>query len=141
MPNRHQRSRQEKYPYHPAYHLVEVADGSDGSRIAVTTARYPSDKSVCFRVAVEGSMGCLVTDDGAIVSQLGKSSYDYEDYRYFDDEQMEHWRALNYIFKTRFGDGPACTTIIEAAGPDIETALSRITGAIRNFIAAEVKGR
>ena len=92
-------------------------------------------------MAVAGVNGCLVTDDGAIVSQLGKGSYDYEDYRYFDDEQMEHWRALNYIFKTRFGDGPACTTIIEAAGRDFETALARIIGATRNFIAAEVKGR
>lgn len=141
MPNRHQPSHQEKHPYHPDYHLVEVADDSDGSRVAVITARYPNGKSGCFRVAVEGSNGCLVTDDGAIVSQLGKGSYDYEGYRYFDDEQMEHWQALNYIFKTRFGDGPACTTIIEAAGRDIETALSRIIGATRNFIAAEIKGR
>jgi hypothetical protein len=141
MPTRNQSSHRERYPYHPDYHLNEVTDGSDGSRIVVTTAKYPSSKAVCFRVAVEGSGGCLVTDDGAIVSQLGNGSYDYEDYRHFDDEQIEHWRALNYIFKTRFGDGPACTTIIEAAGGDMDTALSRIIGATRNFIAAEVKGR
>ena len=141
MPNRYGGSHRENFPYHPAYHLVEEVKGFDGDRIVVTTAKYPSGKSVCFRIAAEGARGCLVTDDGAIVNQLGKGSYDYEDCRYFDGEQMEHWRALNYVFKTQFGEGPADTTIIEAAGQDIETALSRIIGAARNFIAAEVKGR
>ena len=141
MTSRKRRSHRERFPYHPNYHLIEVANGSDDSRIAVTTAEYPNGQTVCFRVEMEKPVGCLVTDDGAIVNQLGKGSYDDDDLRYFDDEQIEHWRALNFIFKTRFGDGPACTTIIEAAGGDIETALSRIIGATRNFIAAEVKGR
>ena len=141
MSNRNLRSHRQRFPYHPDYQLMAMVDSSDGSRIAVTNARYPSGKPVCFRVAVESPRGCLVTDDGAIVSHLGNGSYDYEEYSYFDDEQMEHWRGLNYIFKTRFGDGPACMTIIEAAGRDMEIALSRIIGATRNFIAAEVRGR
>ena len=141
MPNRNQPSQREQYPYHPDYHVVEtVADSIDGNRIAITTSKFPDGQTVCFRIALEKPGVCLVTDDGAIANQLGKVD-GFGRTKCFDDVQLEHWDGLNFVFKTQFGDGPANMTIIEAGGPDRDTALSRIIGATRNFIVAESKVR
>lgn len=140
MPKRKTSSHREDYPYDPIYHVDVVTNGSDGSRIAATTSKYPSGQTVCFRIVLDKPDMCLVTDDGAIVNQLGKER-DYAGLHYFDDAQIEHWHALNYIFKTNFGEGPDHITSIEAGAVDRVTALYRIIGAARNFIAAEVKGR
>ena len=128
------------YPYDPAYHVEAIREDSEGCRIVVTRTKFPDGQAMCFRVLLEKPGRCYISDDGAIVAQLGKGDAGCGE-RYFDDAQYEHWKALNFIFKTNFGDGPAQAMSIDAAGIDLDSALTKIIGAARNFIVAELKGR
>ena len=127
------------HPYNPAYHVESIREDSEGHRIVVTHTKFPDGQALCFRILLDEPGRCYVTDDGAIVAQLGKEDHGCGE-RYFNDVQYEHWKALNFICKTRFGDGPACATSIDAAGPDLNSALMKIIDAARNFIVAGLKG-
>ena len=152
MPNRNQRSLPEKYPYHPIHHVAAVIDNPDGGQTIVTNAKYPNGHPVKFYLYLERSDRTVVWDRGEIAVNLGAETYghgggwyDYEfGYwrdRYFSGAQIEHWRALNFIDKTAFGDGPPGAMSMLAGGSNRDMALAKIISATRNFIAAEVKGR
>ena len=152
MPSLKQRSLPERYPYHPVHHVESIIDNPDGGRTIVTNAKYPDGQPVKFYVILEKPELIVVSDRGEIAVGLGAERYGdgwghYDDefgyWRewYFSDAQIEHWHALNYIYKTSFGDGPAYAMGIVAGGSSQDMALAKIIGATRNFIAAEVKGR
>ena len=128
------------HPYDPTYHVEAMKEDSEGFRIVVTRTKFPEGRSMCFRILLEKPGRCYISDDGAIVSQLGRGDAGCGE-RYFDDAQYEHWKALNVIFKTKFGEGPAQAMSIDATGVDLDSALTKIIGAARNFIVAELKGR
>lgn len=142
----------ESYPYNPIYHVEAIIDNPDGSKTVVTNAKYLSGRPVQFYTFRENPRLCAITDRGEIAIELGAETYGdgsgfwdddhgYWRERYFSDGQIEHWRALNCIFKTRFGDGPAGAMSIIAGSKNMDMALVKMIGATRNFIAAEVKGR
>ena len=127
------------HPYDPEYHVESIREDSEGYRVVVTHTKFPDGQAMCFRSLLEEPGRCYVTDDGAIVAQLGKGGDDCGE-RYFNDAQYEHWKALNFICKTRFGEGPARAMSIDAAGSDLDKALMKIIDAARNFIVADLKG-
>ena len=141
----------ERYPYNPIHHVEEVIDNPDGGRTVVTNAEYPSGRPVQFYTFREDAELCGITDRGEIAIELGAETYGDgwafrdDDYgywreRYFSDAQIEHWHALNFIFKTAFGDGPASAMSIIAGGKNLDMALAKIIGATRNFIISADRG-
>ena len=141
----------ERYPYNPMHHVQEVIDNPDGNRTIVISAEYPSGRPVQFYTFREDPGICAITDRGEIAVELGAETYGdgwgfwddeygYWRERYFSDAQIEHWRALNYIFKTQFGDGPAGAMSIIAGGKNRDMALAKIIGATRNFIISAERG-
>ena len=152
MPTRKQRSLPEQYPYHPIHHVAAVVDSPDGGQTIVTNFKYPDGQPVRFYVYLEMPDRTVVWDRGEIAIHVGAETYGYgggfydDEFgywreRYFSDAQIEHWRALNFIDRTAFGDGPAGAMSILAGGSNRDMALAKIISATRNFIAAEVKGR
>ena len=151
MPRGKIRSLPERYPYNPIHHVEEVIGNPDGSRTVLTNAKYPSGRPVRFYTFREDAGLCAITDRGEIAIELGAERYGYgwgfwdDDYGYwrercFSDAQIEHWRALNYIFKTKFGEGPAKAMSIIAGGRNMDMALAKIIGATRNFIVSADRG-
>ena len=140
MTTRKQRSLPEWYLYHPIHHITAVTDDLERGRTYITNATYPNGNPVKFYLYSEQADRIAVWDRGEIAVNLGSETYG-QDWGHYDNAQIEHWRALNFINKTAFGEGPACAMSILAGGSNEDMALAKIISATRNFIAAEVKGR